>query len=50
MPLVQERVTLTLAGSLGMKSFWTVTVPVRSELTMVQVPTLRRAAQVPEEL
>ena len=48
-PAPQVRVTLTEAASLGTKSLLTVKVALLRVLVMVQVPTLRRAEQVPEE-
>ena len=48
MPLVQLTVMFALPlGLSGWKSFETLNVAVRSVLVIVQVPTLRRAWQVP---
>jgi hypothetical protein len=46
-PDAQERLTVTLIGLFGTKSFWTVKVAVLSVFTMVQEPALRFAAHVP---
>ena len=50
LPEVQESETVTLAVLLSSNCFLTWKVAVLSVLTMVQVPTLRVAAQVPLEV
>ena len=47
LPLVQERLTVTEAPLLGIKSFWTTNVLLLRVLVMVQLPPLRAALQVP---
>jgi hypothetical protein len=49
-PLAQERLTVTLAALFGTKSLATWKVSLVCVLTMVHVPMLSRAAQVPLEV
>ena len=46
-PDAQDRLTVTLIGLFGTKSFCTVKVAELSVLTIVQEPALRFAAQLP---
>ena len=50
LPEVQERLTVTEAPLLGMKSLWTVNWAVFRVLVMVQLPVPSVALQVPLEV